>query len=188
MIRLSETTVKLSAGESRKLTAVAAVKCLPLIFTSAPADPVEGENDFTEGDGAGTIAKAEVLASAPPGVSTTIGPLVVPAATTAVIFESELTVKLAAVVVLNRTAVAPVNPAPLTTTETPAQPFVGLKPLTAGTAAPAADGETTSSAPSTTAAIQARRGTVNPSPLTSVRSNPLSALDVKALLRRQLAA
>jgi hypothetical protein len=62
---------------------------LPLIFTSAPADPVEGENDFTEGDGAGTIAKAEVLASAPPGVSTTIGPLVVPAATTAVIFESE---------------------------------------------------------------------------------------------------
>jgi hypothetical protein len=50
-------------------------------------------------------------------------------------------VKLAAVVVLNRTAVAPVNPAPLTTTETPAQPFVGLKPLTAGTAAPAADGE-----------------------------------------------
>jgi hypothetical protein len=71
------------------------------------------------------------LEACPPGVVTTIGPLVAPVGTVAVICVSELTVK-EAVTPLNVTAVAPVRFVPVITTELPTAPLVGEKPVIVG--------------------------------------------------------
>ena len=66
-----------------------------------------------------------MLVAVPDGPVTVIVPVVVPIATTAVIFVSELTVKVCAFVPLNSTAVVPVKPEPVIVTVFPAVPLVG---------------------------------------------------------------
>ena len=67
-----------------------------------------------------------MLEPLPPGVVTEIFPVVAPAGTVAVIFVSELTVKVAALP-LNFTDVAPVRVVPVMVTEVPTAPLVGVK-------------------------------------------------------------
>ncbi|MBZ5545309.1 MAG: hypothetical protein LAO07_16780, partial [Acidobacteriia bacterium] len=67
----------------------------------------------------------------PAGVVTLIAPVVAPVGTVVEILVSELTVKVAPVP-SNATAVAPVNPVPLSMTAVPTGPLVGLKEVTCG--------------------------------------------------------
>ena len=75
------------------------------------------------------------LVSVPEGVVTEIFPVFAPEGTVAVIFVSELTMNVA-VVPLNFTLFAPVNPVPLIVTEVPTGPLFGEKDVIFG-AAPA---------------------------------------------------
>lgn len=68
-----------------------------------------------------------MLVAIPRGVVTEIGPLVVPAATVAVIWVLLFTVKALAAVPLNATAVAPVRLTPVIVTGVPVPPEVGEK-------------------------------------------------------------
>ena len=76
--------------------------------------------------------KLSALAPGPDGVVTVIGPLVAPAGTIAVICVAELTVNDVAANPLNATAVAPVKPVPVTTTDVPTGPLPGAKPVIVG--------------------------------------------------------
>src|SRR5450631_177158 len=67
-----------------------------------------------------------------PATVTEIAPVVAPFGTVVLIWESDVTVKVGWFVVLNFTAVAPVNPVPLITTDVPAGPLVGPKLLMVG--------------------------------------------------------
>ena len=83
--------LKLLAFVPLNLTAVAPVKLEPLIDTFVPVLPFAGVK--LEMDGAGTdTVKLPALVAVPPGVVTLIVPLVVPAATAAVIWVFEFTV------------------------------------------------------------------------------------------------
>jgi len=100
----------------------------PVITTAVPTGPVPGLK--AEIVGAGTITfTVKLLAevAVPFGVVTTILPVVAPLATTAVICVALSTVKLAATLPLNFTAVAPVKFVPVIVTEAPAKPLAGLK-------------------------------------------------------------
>ena len=70
------------------------------------------------------------------GIVTVTGPLVVPAATVAVICLSESTVNVDAAVPLNATAVAFMNPDPLIVTTVPTTPEAGFMLLTPTPAPP----------------------------------------------------
>jgi hypothetical protein len=74
------------------------------------------------------------VALVPDGVVTVTSTVPVPAGETAVIELGELTVKLAALVEANLTAVAPVKPLPLTVTVVPpaSGPAFGLTPVMIG--------------------------------------------------------
>jgi hypothetical protein len=127
-----ESTVKLSAALFPNLTAVAPVKFVPSITTSAPTGPEVGENDVIVGAPAAVTVKFWALVPVPPGVVTLIFPVVAPEGTVAVICVSVLTVNVVAAVLLNVTAVAPVKLVPVITTEVPTGPLVGLKLVTVG--------------------------------------------------------
>jgi hypothetical protein len=71
--------------------------------------------------------KVPVLPADPDGVTTVIGPVVAPAGTVALIEPAETTVKLAALVPLNCTSVALLNPDPMIVTIVPALPLTGEK-------------------------------------------------------------
>jgi hypothetical protein len=77
-----------------------------------------------------------VVALAPPAVVTVICAVPVPAGEVAVIEVAEFTVKLAAAVAPNRTAVAPVKLVPVMVIVVPPAvgPLVGLTPVTVGAA------------------------------------------------------
>jgi hypothetical protein len=113
-----------------KATAVAVLKLEPLITTSVPTDPEVGANESTVG--ATSTVKLPALMPVPPGLVTETGPVVVPAATVAVIWRSESIVKPAAEVPLKATAVAPVNSLPEITTSLPTGPEVGVNESTIG--------------------------------------------------------
>jgi len=81
--------------------------------TEVPITPLVGLNDVIEKPPAVTL-KLVAPVAVPPGVVTLIGPVVAPAGTVAVICVFESTVKVAALVVLNITAVAPKKPVPVT--------------------------------------------------------------------------
>jgi hypothetical protein len=81
------------------------------------------------------------VAEVPAGVTTVTSTVpLLPAGLVAVICVSETTVIALALLAPNRTAVAPVNPLPVTVTVVPppAPPLVGLIAVTTGAAAPAA--------------------------------------------------
>ncbi|HKZ75432.1 MAG TPA: hypothetical protein VJ259_02085, partial [Actinomycetota bacterium] len=114
------------------LTAVAPVKFVPSITTSAPTGPEVGENDVIVGAPAAVTVKFWALVPVPPGVVTLIFPVVAPEGTVAVICVPVLTVNVVAAVLLNVTAVAPVKLVPVITTGVPTGPLVGLKLVTVG--------------------------------------------------------
>jgi hypothetical protein len=129
VIWLSLSTRKLAAVPL-KSTVLAPVKPLPAIVTLVPTGPLAGLKPLTAGGGA--TVKLVLLVPVPLGLVTSIGPLVAPGGTVAVIWLSESTVKLVAPVPLKSTAVAPVKPLPVMVTEVPTGPLEGLKPLIEG--------------------------------------------------------
>ncbi len=126
-------------GEARRAvlpncTAVAPVKLVPVMTTLVPpaAGPDVGARPVTVG--AGTKVKVPADVPVPPTVVTLTVPSRCRPAMTAVICVAELTVKLAAAVPPNCTAVAPVKLVPVMTTLVPpaAGPDVGARPVTVG--------------------------------------------------------
>jgi hypothetical protein len=99
--------------------------------TAVATGPVVGLKLEMVGTGA-LIVKLLAEVAFPFGVVTAIFPVLVPLATTAVIWVALFTVKLAAGLELNVTDVAPVRLVPVITTDAPAVPLVGLKLLIAG--------------------------------------------------------
>ena len=134
VIDVAELTVKLAAAVPPNVTAVAPVNPVPVIVTLVPpvAGPEVGERPVMVG--AGTKVKVPDEMPVPSSVVTLTVTAPVPAGETAVIDVAELTVKLAAAVAPNVTAVAPVNPVPVIVTLVPpvAGPEVGVRPVMAG--------------------------------------------------------
>src|SRR6185503_16026541 len=103
---------------------------VPVIVTLVPTGPLVGVKFVIVG--AGITVKLAALVAVPPGVVTLTGPVVAPAGTVAWIAEAEVTVKLAALTPLNRTAVAPVKFVPVIVTLVPTGPLVGVKLVIVG--------------------------------------------------------
>jgi len=106
-------------------TTVAPVKLVPVTVTAVPAAPLVGLKLVIVGwlD----IVKLVLEPALPTGVHIRTLPLVVPAATTAVIWVALSTEKLAAGFPLKLTFVVPVRFVPVMTTLVPALPEVGVK-------------------------------------------------------------
>jgi hypothetical protein len=128
---VSEWTVKLLAGTSPNCTAVTLVNPLPVTVTTVPTGPEVGVKPLIAG--AKMIVKWVGEIAVPAGLVTVISPVVALGGTVAVSCVSELTVKLVAGKPLNWTAVAPVNPLPVTVTTVPNGPEAGVKLLITGT-------------------------------------------------------
>lgn len=125
-------TVKLLAAVPWNLTAVAPFRLVPVMVTEVPIPPLVGVKLVIVG--AGTTVKLDELVAVPPGVVTEIVPVVVPVATTAVIFVEPDTVKLLAAVPLNLTDDALVKFVPVSVTVVPTAPLVGVKLVIVGAA------------------------------------------------------
>src|SRR6185503_10485226 len=130
-IAVAEVTEKLDALTPLNATAVAPVKFVPLIVTLVPTGPLAGAKLVIVGALDDTV-KLAALVAVPPGVVTLSGPVVAAAGTAAWIAVAEVTVKLAALTPLNRTAVAPVKFVPLIVTLVPTGPLVGVKLVIVG--------------------------------------------------------
>jgi hypothetical protein len=133
VIWVPEFTVKVVAAVPLKATLVAPLSPAPLMVTDVPVGPLVGVNPLMEGAGVATTVKGALVA-VPAGVITLTGPVVAPVGTVVVICVSEFTVKMAAVP-LKLTEVARVRPVPVTVTEVPVGPLVGLSPLMVGAGA-----------------------------------------------------
>ena len=108
-----------------------APKAVPVMVTVTLRLPDVGDSLMILGfAGAVMTVKLVALVPVPPGVVTTIVPLVAPEGTVAVICVALTTLKIAAVVPLKATAVAPVKPVPVKVTEVPTEPEVGVKLVT----------------------------------------------------------
>jgi hypothetical protein len=123
--------MKEAAAVELNFTAVAPVKLVPVITTEVPTGPEVGVKLVTNGVEL-TVKEEALAAETPLALVTVIVPVVVPVATTAVIEVAELTMKEAAAVELNFTAVAPVKLVPVITTEVPTGPEEGVKLVTNG--------------------------------------------------------
>jgi hypothetical protein len=108
----------------------------PLIVTEEPATPLIGDKLVMIGTDTVTV-KLLLEVAVPPGVVTEIGPVVAEEETVAVICVALLTVKEAAAIPLNLTAVAPVKFVPVMVTLVPLGPLVGVKLVTVGGVPPA---------------------------------------------------
>ena len=113
VILVALTTVKEVAAVPPKLTAVAPVKLVPVMVTTAPNAADDGVNELIVG--AGTNVKLLEELAVPPTVVTDIIP-VVPLETIAVMPVALTTVKEAAGVPPKLTAVAPVKSVPVMVT------------------------------------------------------------------------
>src|SRR2546423_5443969 len=115
----------------RSVTEVMPVKLVPVIVTDVPTGPLVGEKPEIVGAGTPLVTVYDpALVPVPPGVVTAIFPVVAPEGTVAVSCTSDPTENGVAATPLNLTAVAPVKPEPLTVTEVPGGPEVGVKPVT----------------------------------------------------------
>jgi hypothetical protein len=123
VIFVAESTVWV-AVTPLNLTAVAPQKFVPLIVTDVPVGPLVGVNDVIVGAPAVVASKFVPLVAFPPGFTTVIGPSVAAHGTEAVIWVSELIVKVDATA-LNCTAVVPLKPVPVSVTDVPGAPDVG---------------------------------------------------------------
>src|SRR5438309_561642 len=100
------------------------------MVTFAPAGPLVGEQLILVGGG--MTVKVVLLVPVPADVVTLSGPVVAPAGTVAWITVVDVTVKVVALVPLNRTAVTPVKFVPLMVTFAPTGPLVGEKLVMVG--------------------------------------------------------
>jgi len=105
---------------------------VPVSPTDVPTPPLVGLKFVMVG--AGTKVKLVELVAVPPRVVTVIVPVVVPLATTAEMVVELVTEKLLAAVPLNLTAVVPVKLVPVSVTEVPTTPLVGVKLVIVGAA------------------------------------------------------
>jgi hypothetical protein len=126
---VSELTVKLPLVPLN-VTAVAPVNALPVIVTVAPTPPLMGLKPVIVG--CGTTVKLVELVPVPAIVVTDMGPVVAPDGAVAIISVSELTVVVAALVLLNATVLAAVNPVPVMVTEVPTTPLPGENEVIVG--------------------------------------------------------
>jgi hypothetical protein len=128
----SETTLNVAPVLS-KLTALVPVNAVPLIVTEAPTGADAGVTAPMLGAGSAVTVNEVADADVPALVVTVIGPLVAAGGTTAVNWESDATLKLAAAP-LKATALVPLRPLPETVTEEPGQPDAGVKEEIVGAA------------------------------------------------------
>lgn len=128
VIWVAELTVKVAAVPL-KVTLVASVKLVPVRVLLVPTGPLVGLKLVRVGGK--TTVKLVVLVAVPPGLVTLTVPVVVPVATVAVIWVSEVMLK-EAVLPLNRTAVTAVKLLPVITTDVPTRPRFGLKLVMVG--------------------------------------------------------
>src|ERR1051326_677460 len=117
----SRLTVNVVAFTPLKLTAVAPVKCTPVMVTDVPEFPLTGVNDVML---AVAATMNGLVVPVPPGVVTLIGPEVAPFGTVVLIVVSFTTVNVADVP-LNETPVAPVKRTPVIVTALPVPPEPG---------------------------------------------------------------
>lgn len=113
-----------------KLTAVAPDKNVPLITTGIVTPAVPGVKLVIVGGGARYVKPARL--PIPPAVVTDTAPVVLPAATVALICVGEITVKLVAGTPPKRTCVAPVKCIPVSVTTAPGAAFTGIKLVMTG--------------------------------------------------------
>ncbi len=110
-----------------KVTALALLKFVPLIWTLVPTGPLVGVKLVI----VGATVKLLALVAVPPGVVTAIGPVVAPEGTVAWIVVGEVTAKVA-LFVLKVTELASLKFVPLICTLVPTGPLGGVKPLMVG--------------------------------------------------------
>src|SRR5262245_52827516 len=122
-------TAKLALFPSN-ITAVVPVRLVPLIVTTVPPDPDDGVKLVIVGRA--TTVKLPVLVPMPDGVVTTIGPLVAPTGTTAVILLPLLLTVNCALAPPSVTVVAPLRFRPLIVTDAPNPPLPGEKLVIVG--------------------------------------------------------
>lgn len=133
VICVSEFTTNDAAVLLPNFTLLAPVKFRPVITTASPGLALVGVNAVITGLGA--IKTNPVFVTVPPGVVTAIAPEAPVLAGIAVICVSESTVKDKAETTPNFTALAPVKPVPLITTDVPAAAVVGVNAVIVGTGA-----------------------------------------------------
>ncbi len=126
-IRWSLSTKKFVLGTPLNATPVVPVKFAPLTRVKLPADPAVGEKPVIVGE-AVLWTRNDFCVFVPP---TTIGPLIAPVGTVAVICASLSTVKFAHAPP-NWTSATFVKPDPVITTVSPTLPLRGEKPETEG--------------------------------------------------------
>jgi hypothetical protein len=141
MVReVAEATTRLVPAVDPNFTAVAPVNPVPVTVTVVlpAAGPLTGEMPVTVGTGAYVNWSSVPVALVPPGVVTVISTIpAVPAGDFMVREVAEATTRLVPAVDPNFTAVAPINPVPVTMTEVPPAigPLTGEMPVTVGTGA-----------------------------------------------------
>ena len=101
----------------------------PLIVTCVATGPLVGEKELTTTAGA---MVNEALVAVPPGVVTLTVPVVVPVGTVVLIWVSEITLKVAVLLLKNLTDVVPVKLVPLIVTGRPMEPLAGESEVIAG--------------------------------------------------------
>ena len=112
------------------LTAVIALKLLPVIVTVVPTAPLAGVNEVIEG--AGNTVNEEALVAVPAGFVTVTVPVVVPLATTAVIDVLLTITKEETLVPFTRTCVAELKLLPVIVMVVPMVPDEGLNEVIVG--------------------------------------------------------
>jgi hypothetical protein len=134
VILVAEVTVKPDAGFVPNITAVAPVNPVPVTVTLVPPPKGPRTGAMLVTVGAYVNLSAAEVTLVPDGVVTVISTIPVPAGEAAVIWVAEFTVKPDAKTAPNFTAVAPVNPVPVTVTEVPpaAGPKAGEIPVIVG--------------------------------------------------------
>jgi len=120
-------TIKEDAATPPKFTAVAPVKLLPVITTESPIAALVGVKAVIKGAVTNPPFQTE-----PPGVVTSINPLVAFVGTTAVILLELTTVKEVAAIPPKLTTVAPVKFVPVIVTVVPPFAVVGVKEVIVG--------------------------------------------------------
>ena len=130
VICVAEFTANTRADVPLKVNCVAPVRLVPVMTTVAPIGPVVGEKLVMMGGKPTKNGMAEV--AVPVGAVMVMRPVVLPAATMAVSWVADTTVKLAAAMPLKTTAVTPVKFEPSTVTTVPAGPLGGEKLVMVG--------------------------------------------------------
>jgi hypothetical protein len=140
VICVAESTVKLVALTLLKLTAVAPVKPVPVIFTTVPTGPKVGVKDVMVAQAAATVKSAVLVAAVPTPVSTLTFPVVALLGTIAVIWVALSARVEGATVVLKVTAPALFEASrrfvPVMVTDVPAGPHVGVNEVMVGAQVP----------------------------------------------------